>query len=251
MDVTNYVYSTHGFQYTLVLASESMTAGKFYQFQYRAINVMGSSAYSAVATFPVAAAPSKPLAAPALIKSTKSSLAIGWTRAVDTQAPAGTITGHYLYMDDGANGEFTLIFSGAGAPDVTQFTVSGTSILTGSRYRFYLVSENHVGLSTSSSDISAYRACVAPSGLEPPTRVATTSTSLSVAWSIPSDNGGCSITGFALLVGDEAAALSASDDIIYTEVHASEVNGEPSLNAFTITTLPSSVAVGTTLRVKL
>ena len=249
-EVASYDYPTLGFQATLVLAAESMTAGRSYQFQFRASNVMGHSEFSAVATFPVADPPAKPAAAPWRISSTKLHIAVAWDRAADTQAPAGTITGHYLYMDDGAGGDFSLVFSGAGFPDLTQYSVTGAAISTGDLYRFYLVSENHVGLSAAASDISAFRACEAPTGLAPPTRVATSETSVSVAWSPPADDGGCSVTGYALLVGAEALA-GAGDALSFAEVHAADVRDRPSLNSFTVTALPSGVAPGAALRFKL
>jgi len=41
--ITNYVYSTHGFTSTLTIATEGMTAGRFYQFKYQAENSVGTS----------------------------------------------------------------------------------------------------------------------------------------------------------------------------------------------------------------
>jgi large repetitive protein len=249
-EVTSYDYQALGFQVTLVLSAESMTPGRFYQFQFRARNVKGDSPFSAVATFPVADPPAKPSAAPWRISSTKLQITVGWERAQDTEPPAGTITGHYLYMDDGAGGDFSLVFSGSGYPDLTQYSVTGAAISTGALYRFYLVSENAVGLSAAASDISAFRACEAPSGLAPPTRVATSESSVSVAWLPPADDGGCSVTGYALFVGDEALA-GPGDALSYVEVHAADVRDRPSLNSFTVTALPSGVAPGASLRFKL
>ena len=57
-------------------------------------------------------------------------------------------------MDDGEQGDFSLVFSGAGYPDLIEYTADGDLIVTGRPYRFYTVSENYVGLSTSASDIA-------------------------------------------------------------------------------------------------
>jgi large repetitive protein len=154
-------------------------------------------------------------------------------------------------MDDGANGEFSLVLSGAGYPDLTEFTVTAAEhgLVTGHLYRFYVVSENHVGLSTSASAIAGFRACKAPEGVEPPERVDTSWTSVSVSWSPPADDGGCAITGYALLLGDEADATP--EGLSYTEVHASDIRDRPTLDSFTVTDLPATVAVGTTLRFRL
>lgn len=151
-------------------------------------------------------------------------------------------------MDDGSNGEFALVFSGSGYPDLTQFASAPGTVAMGQLYRFYLVSENHVGLSTAASDIAAYRACQAPGDLDPPERVSTSQTAVTLVWSPPGDDGGCTITSYALFMGDEATATAVG--IVYSEVHSSEIRDRPSLNTFTVTALPS-VAVGTTLRFKL
>jgi len=50
-------------------------------------------------------------------------------------------------MDNGNTGDFALVFSGAGNPEVVEYKVTGSSIVTGRRYRFYLSAENYVGLS--------------------------------------------------------------------------------------------------------
>jgi hypothetical protein len=59
-EISSYTYGTHGFQHIVVLSTESMTAGLFYQFVFTAENVVGTSDYSDVVTFPLADAPAKP-----------------------------------------------------------------------------------------------------------------------------------------------------------------------------------------------
>jgi len=246
--ISAYNYSAHGFQHTVALTSESMTAGKHYQFVYRAENIVGVSTDSAVATFPVADAPAKPASAPRLSMSNKTSITVAWDKAPDTQTPAGQTTGHYLYVDDGAQGSFSLVFSGAGYPELTSYTVS--SLTTGHPYRFYAVAENYVGLNVAASDIATHWACQAPSGLEPPVRIATTQTQVELSWSAPADDGGCAITGYAILLGDEKNA-SASGEIPYAEVHATDVRDKPTLSSFNVTSFPAGTVVSANLRFKL
>ena len=90
-----------GFQATLILADEGMTAGLFYQFQARALNSQGYSEFSSVVTFPVADAPAKPDSAPQLRASSRTAITVEWETSASTQPPAGQTTGHLLYMDDG------------------------------------------------------------------------------------------------------------------------------------------------------
>lgn len=247
--ISSYSYAANGFQHTVVLAGESMTAGLYYQFVYRATNAQGVSADSDVVTLPVADAPAQPASAPALVNSTKTSVTVSWEKATDTQTPAGTTTGHYLYMDDGAQGDFSLVFSGEGYPDLVEYTVDGGLIETGLPYRFYVVSENYVGLSTSASDIAEFRACLEPSGLAAPTSVSTTDTSVSISWSAPVDDGGCALTGYAVLVGDEDVATSGG--VTYSEVHSAEVRDDPSMSTFTVSEIPGTASAGSNLRFKL
>ena len=243
--IASYSFATHGFQHSIGVVAEGMTPGGFYQFQVRALNVVGWSAYSEIVTVPVADPPAPPALAPQLVSASKTSLTVKWSRATDTQTPAGEITGHYLYMDDGLNGAFTQVLSGAGAPTALQFTATRPAIQTGREYRFYLVSENRVGLSTAASPIAAFRACQAPTGLAPPTRVRTTTTSVEVAWTSPTDDGGCRVSSYHLFVALEAPTLT------FAEVHSAAIPGDPSRNRFTVTELPAGAVPGSALRLKL
>ena len=73
---------------------------------------------------------------------------------------------------------------------------------------------------------------------------------MDLSWSPPADDGGCAVTGFALLLGDEKDA-TASGEIPYAEVHAADVRNEPNLSAFSVTAFPAGTAVGANLRFKL
>ena len=68
-----------------------------------------------------------------------------------------------------------------------------------------------------------------------------TEASVYIRWQEPTSNGGCSITGYEIYRTDLAGTS-------YEKVHASEVDGNPSLNAFNITELPSGIS-GSTMRI--
>jgi hypothetical protein len=112
-----------------------------------------------------------------------------------------------------------------------------------------VVSENHVGLSTSASDIAEFRACLEPSGLAAPITVSTTDSTVSISWSAPEDDGGCALTGYAILAGDEDVATSSG--VTYSEVHSGEVRDDPSMSTFTVTEIPATASAGSNLRFKL
>jgi hypothetical protein len=71
-----------------------------------------------------------------------------------------------------------------------------------------------------------------------------------LSWSAPTDDGGCAVTGYALLLGDEKDA-SASGEIPYSEVHAADVRNKPTLSSFSVTSFPAGTAVGANLRFKI
>jgi len=100
--VASYVYSSNGFTVTMVVATESMTAGLTYEFAFRAVNSVGTSDFSGIVAYTVADKPAAP-AAPSKSDpdSTRTSITILWTSSADTQLPGGAITGYYVYMDDG------------------------------------------------------------------------------------------------------------------------------------------------------
>jgi hypothetical protein len=98
------------------------------------------------------------------------------------------------------------VLSGAGSPEILLHKESAPAIVTGQTYRFYLVSENYVGLSVSASAIAGHRACEAPSGVPAPTAGVTSTTSVALTWTAPADDGGCPLTSYTILAADEVAA---------------------------------------------
>jgi hypothetical protein len=58
-EIKGFKHSNHGYVATFDVASESMTAGKFYQFVYSAKNEIGFSVLTKVVSIPVADIPLK------------------------------------------------------------------------------------------------------------------------------------------------------------------------------------------------
>jgi hypothetical protein len=63
----------------------------------------------------------------------------------------------------------------------------------------------------------------------PPVRVSGSQTNLKLRWQIPTDNGGCPLTGFNLFVDDGAGGS------ITTEVDPTAINFKPSLTSYDMT----------------
>lgn len=103
-----------------------------------------------------------------------------------------------------------MIHNGGKLPSTV--SVTKTSLTTGLPYKFYVVAENFIGQSEPSAVTTIY-SCTIPSGLDRPVKGTVTQTSIELKWSSPYDDGGCLITGYAILRND-------GNDGPYIEVHA-------------------------------
>lgn len=126
---------------------------------------------------------------------------------------------------DGSN-EFVLIMNGTDQPERNEFAVLG--LQSGERYRFKLQALNFNGASASSPEFT-FNACLAPSSLHAPYRLDTTTSSITVGWTEPLDDGGCPVTGYALFrdLADESAPSvevnSASEATLHSVPTAREL----------------------------
>jgi hypothetical protein len=171
--------------------------------------------------------------------SQKTSITIQWDPNFNTQSPAGIISGYFAYMDDGMNGQFSMVHDGGSLPSTTSVTVNG--LTTGLPYRFYIVAKNIIGLSVPSNYLTVY-SCTNPSGLSRPVQGTVTQSSVTISWSAPLDNGGCLVTSYSILRDDGNGGE-------YVEVHAAQVNNKPTLTSFTVSDLPVS-ALGKIVKFK-
>jgi hypothetical protein len=112
-------------------------------------------------------------------------------------------------------------------------------------YRFYLLAYNFNGASDP-SDIATLTPCDVPSSWSKPTKVSTTTSSISISWNEPGSNGGCAITSYAVYMDDGYGGL-------FIEVNSALdplVRDLPSLGALTITTFPNALMQGFIFRIK-
>lgn len=215
-------YDGSSLSYT-VLGTDGITGGTIYKFKYLAVNSYGVSDFSdeldaGVSSFP--AQPSAPTKDSAT--STNSSITLVWTTSADTELP---VLGYKLNMDDGYNGAFTTIYNGLGYPNVLTYTK--TQLVTGLTYRFTLQALNFNGESTASSEAS-YIICTTPTSLADPVLSSVSKTAMTVSWSAPSSNGGCSITSYHMQINDGAGG------VVFTEQDAGTIANNPSLRTHTL-----------------
>ena len=114
---------------------------------------------------------------------------------------------------------------------------------TGKTYKFKLVATNFNGQSAESSTYS-FNVCNVPVMSTVPYRLASTTTSITVGWGDPIDDGGCPITGFAVFRDDGAGSA------ISTEVNLANdplVRDIPTLDRLVVTNFPAATE-GNTFR---
>ena len=187
----SYNYERDGFTFT-VLANDvnnPLTAGQYYRFRFRAQNALGYSEYSDSIRVGLGSLPSKPKN-PARSKEGNSATSIGvmWDSLVGETLE---VTVYNLYMDDGEGVNFSLIYSGT----CINFTVENVS--SGQLYSFYITATNFNG-EGQPSDVSKLRACVAPSGVQPPTLLSNSDLEVTLRWAQPSIQDGCPISSYGI-----------------------------------------------------
>jgi hypothetical protein len=144
-------------------------------------------------------------------------------------------------MDDGLNGEFSLIYNGAGDPHTVKYLAQG--LKTGLPYRFKVKALNINGAGPESNTVTIY-ACLKPSGLLPPKRLSTTATSITIIWTEPNAEG-CPITGFNIFRD------SGNSDALSVDVDASAVHNKPSLRQYEVGKVAALTNKGKVYRFKI
>jgi titin len=159
--------------------------------------------------------------------------------------PDATIRGYILSMDDGNGGAFADIFSGIFEPSTLNYLVTG--LTTGKKYRFKVraAGYNEEG---PESTIASFYACTSPSGFASPVAIEQTEESILIQWKAPTDNGGCTLSSYAVFRDDGAEGEVTTE---VNSVNDIAVRDNPSLDVVNITNFDSGGAdVGKTFRVK-
>lgn len=110
---------------------------------------------------------------------------LAWSAVTTSDLP---IKGYYLWVDDGLEGDFNIVYDGSTNPALLHYLVS--NLVPGRTYSFKVQALNINGLGTESA-VGTYLACVAPKGIKAPFLMSRTETTFKVGWDIPSDDGGC------------------------------------------------------------
>jgi hypothetical protein len=172
---------------------KNLVAGSKNYFKVTAYNSKGMSDYSdeiVVAASPLPTAPGAPYKV--ISKSSLTSIFVEWNYVLDNSSP---IIGYKLFMDEGNNGNFQLIFDGTGKPGFTSFLKSNLTV--SKAYRFKVRSVNFNGESVDGTEVTLY-SCLPPLNLAAPKYVSSTETTLTANWRLPQITNGCPIYKYRL-----------------------------------------------------
>ncbi len=143
---------------TVTAASDGIRKGYTYRAQYRAVNSIGSSAFSPIGYLLAAAKPEAP-PAPSLTSASNTQIVLGLT---DTSDDGGsTVISYSLYMNEGTDGsDYNLISTGtATTATITVGDIYGThTVAVSKKYTFKYVATNAIDSSEDSDLLTVYMA---------------------------------------------------------------------------------------------
>lgn len=210
----------------------SLTTGVVYRFGVIAVNSVGDSSMSYYGTFAAAGLPSAPTAIHKdSSASDKTSISLYWDSVTGSDI---STTGYNLYMTEYGSTDFTLIYDGSNKPQTLSYLVEDLN--TSSQYTFKLTALNFNGEGAYSNEFT-FNACTTPSGFSAPWKQASTSTSITINWNEPEDDGGCPISGYAVF-RDDGAGGSIDNEV--NSANDAAVRDIPTLRELTITDFESS-----------
>lgn len=198
----------------------NLVSGRTYRIKIRAKNEIGFGQFSDIVEIAMVNPPAKPSSPVKLPQfSSNTGITVKWDPIVvpQNELPSGAITYYKLYMDNGLNGDFTMISYTSAS--LTQISVN--NLISGRSYRFKVLAGNfnQEGLA---SEVSVFFACQAPSNISAPILVKTQSTSMTLKWNEPQNNGGCPLLGYYLMRDD---GISGNPTIEVTQANNVTLRG--------------------------
>jgi fibronectin type 3 domain-containing protein len=163
-----------------------LTNGVQYWFTVTATNSAGEGSSSSQASCVIGSVPSTPTALSA--SAGNGSISISWEKP----ASDGGLSDLSYQLWRSTSGESTLIATlGSSAR-----TYADTSVVIGTTYRYVMTASNSIGTGIQSGQVSA-TAAIVPG---PPSEVSveSDSSSITVTWAIPEDDGGIPLSGFSI-----------------------------------------------------
>ena len=155
-------------------------------------------------------------------KSTTTSLYVYWSAVTGGSIP---VDGYLLYMSEKGEGQLQLIYDGSNNAATLAYNVTGLE--TGKYYSFYIQARNFNGLSEESDELQSV-VCNSPSFIQPVYYITSTTSSITVGWIAPEDDGGCPIITYELYRNDGLTGTTT------TLVDDTAIRGKPYLSSYSV-----------------
>ena len=179
------------------LYSFSLIVGNIYTFSIKASNGEDSDMSEGLCV----ALLDKP-DAPAILEidrelSSNTSLYFEWSYNADRSTASSEITGYELQIDDQGQGNYETAFNGNGQPIITYY--HSQALMTGATYNARVRAYNFNGYG-SWTTLGAISVCDLPSGVALPDITIVDISTITIQWTTPDSDGGCSITDYSVYV---------------------------------------------------
>ncbi|KAK9847425.1 hypothetical protein WJX84_006386 [Apatococcus fuscideae] len=178
-----------------------LTAGTMYMVRVKAVNTIGESDWSELTECVTAASvPSQP-EAPDITSTTTTSAILGWPAPCDNGAP---ILHYQAKCDDGAEGDFSLVYTGP------ETGLEAEGLESGLTYRFRVTAFNAAGRSVVGQPAYVRTAAQAPGAPSHVRALGSNLTSATIVWAGPEQDGGSPLTHYAVQLQPKSAAAVAN-----------------------------------------
>ena len=171
------------------VALKRLLPGVRYSARVKAINCIGESPFSPVATFSTQATVPTIPDPPTVSSSGQDSVVLRWP---PVNGNGAEVSGYQVMIDDGQGGEFNFV----GHTLEPQFSVAG--LRSGLSYRFRVQAENSEGRSQWSAPCVAQTAATPPLPPSAPTRSAASHSDVTITWNPPEYDGGSPVISYEL-----------------------------------------------------
>ena len=187
---------------------DGLVSGTKYRFVVKALNAFGPSESSPETTAAIGRRPLTPNPVRKVEQlSTLTTIVVEWD---EVPAVDNIITkGYILYMDDGREGIFKVVYDGSENFYTLSYAVTGLE--TGLPFRFFIEAVNLNGVSEP-SEVSTIYACVKPTENGKPFKIDSTKTTITLGWDVPVSEG-CPLLSFSIYRDNGLIDLTEQIDI--------------------------------------
>lgn len=137
-----------------------LSAGTYYKFAIKSVNVVGTSPLSAETSLISATKPGAPTSL-AMVSQSEALIKVSWT--APSSIGGTSLTAYKLYWDKQGDSNAMALLTSAISPSATEYSVTSTAgLVSGASYDFIIVAVNVVGDSVNSNTLTGIIAATKP-----------------------------------------------------------------------------------------